>query len=334
MLSALRSHCLLLAAVLAMLTMSVVALPALAATEATGFLIVNPWLDDSSSGFPLDPPDGVGWTFNAPWEFEDSLISFMGAAMFPTTSSNPVGTHAAEASAINLTTATEVTSLDGYNPATTRLTGLTFERPWRVGHYGTVPQSGAYNLFMQFQIDTPGGSYRASTNRLDRATAFQNTIVQLPFNFTWETTGFLGDPFAGGGGIPLDQIVNVDYQLLVEVIAPTTGGAGFFNVEGFNIRYNVSSAAPGALAGDFTGNGLVDAADYTKYRDNLGMSETTLAAGSGNGSGTVDQADYSLWVSNFDPAAAVSFATAVPEPGALSGIAIALLTGIAVKRRR
>ncbi len=330
----LRSHRLLLAASLAILATSLVAGRALAATEATGFLIVNPWLDDSSSGFPLDPPDGVGWTFNSPWEFEDSLISFMGAAMFPTTSSNPVGTHAAEASAIDLTTATDVTSLDGFNPSTTRLTGLTFERPWRVGHYGTVPQSGTYNLSLRFQIDTPGGSYRASTNRLDRATAFQNTIVQLPFNFTWETTGFLGDPFAGGNGIPLAQIVNVDYQLLVEVITPTTGGAGFFNAEGFNVRYDVSSASSSAIAGDFTGNGLVDAGDYTVWRDNLGRPETALAAGSGNGSGTVDQADYNLWVSNFDPAAAASTATAAPEPGTLTGIAIALLAGIAVKRRR
>jgi hypothetical protein len=329
-----RSHRLLTAASLAMLSATLVVGRAAAVTETTGFLIVNPWLDDSSSGFPLDPPDGVGWTFNAPWEFEDSLISFGGAAMFPTTSNNPVGTHAAEASAIDLTAATNVTSLDGYNPATTRLTGLTFESPWRVGHFGTVPQTGDYDLLMRLTIDTPGGSYRASSNRLDRTTAFQNTIVQLPFNFAWETTGFLGDPFNGGGGIPLDQIVNVDYQLLVEVIAPTTGGAGFFNAEGFNVRYDVSSASSSALAGDFTGNGLVDAGDYTVWRDNFGMPETALAAGSGNGSGTVDQADYNLWVSHFGPAASISTATAVPEPGALTGISIALLVGIVVKRRR
>lgn len=291
---------------------------AAAETETNGFLIINPWLDDTTSGNPLDPPDGVGWTFNSPWEFEDSLISFVGAALFPTTSSNPIGVHAAEASAVDLTVQPNVTALDGYDASTTRLTGLTFELPWRVGHFGTVPQSGEYEMFMEFTIDTPSGSYRASTNRLDRATAFQNTIVQLPFVFEWETEGFLGDPFAGGGGVPLDQITNVDYQILVDVISPTTGGAGFFNAEGFNIQYEVSSAVSPSLPGDYNGDGAVDAADYTVWRDNEGATEDgAILSGNGDG-GTVGESDYQLWVSRYgDSSTSFSAAAAVPEPSSL-----------------
>lgn len=303
---------------------------AVADTQTTGFLIVNPWLDDSSSGFPLDPPDGVGWTFNAPWEFEDSLINFLGAALLPTSSSNPIGVHAAEASTVDLTLQPNVTSLDGYDATTTRLTGLVFERPWRVGHFGTVPQNGEYELFMELTIDTPIGSYRASTNRLDRQTAFQNTIVQLPFTFSWEGGSFIGDPFAGGSGIPLAQITNIDYQLLVEVVSPTTGGTGFFNAEGFNVRYEVSSAATAASPGDFNGDGAIDAADYTVWRDNSGMPETALAPGSGDGSGAVGPGDYTLWTVNYGGAPS---AVAVPEPLSVTGLGVSLLI-VSVARRR
>ncbi len=316
--SLLRSHRWLVAMLATAVTLASSADRVVAETETTGFLIVNPWLDDTTSGDPLDPPDGVGWTFNAPWEFEDSLIGFLGAALFPTSGSNPIGVHAAEASAIDLTTQPNITALDGYDPSMTRLTGLTFELPWRVGHFGTVPQDGEYEMFMELTIDTATGSYRASTNRLDRSIAFENTIVQLPFSFSWESGGFLGDPFAGGSGIPLDQITNIDYQLLVEVLSPTTGGDGFFNAEGFNIQYEVSSAVGPSAPGDFNGDGFVDAADYTVWRDNQGAVEDgAILSGNGDG-GLVGESDYQLWVSRFgNPSLSSSSIGAIPEPSSL-----------------
>jgi hypothetical protein len=316
-----KSARLLLAALAATVSPILLVGRAAADTETTGFLIINPWLDDSSSGFPLDPPDGVGWTFNAPWEFEDSLIGFLGAALLPTSSNNPVGIHAAQVAAVDLTSQPNVTSLEGYDASSTRLTGLTFERPWRVGHFGAVPQDGDYTLYMEFTMATTSGSYRASTNRLDRPAAFQNTIAQLPFSFTWETEGYLGDPFAAGG-VPLDQILDIDYALLVEVISPTSGGTGFFNAEGFNILYEVSSASASAAAGDFNGDGFVDAADYTAWRDNEGAAESSLAVGSTDGSGLVDAADYDLWVVNYGQNASAS---GVPEPSTLAVIVTACL---------
>ena len=165
---------------------------------------------------------------------------FSGPALFVTDSSNSPGFYAAEASPRDLTTESNVTSLDGYDPSTTRLTGLTFADPWRLAHFGSVPQDGEYNYFIEFTIDTPGGSYRASTQKLDRATAFQNTTAQLGFVFNWEGGGFLGDPFASGG-VALSDITNMTYNVLVEVVTPTTSGAGFFLVEGFNLEYEVTA---------------------------------------------------------------------------------------------
>ncbi len=80
---------------------------------------------------------------------------------------------------------------------------------------------------------------------------------------------------------------------------------------------------------DYNFDGIVDAADYSVWRDSLGS--TTQAEADGNGNGIVDQADYDLWVSNF---AVTSFSNstsaAVPEPAAI----FMVLSGIALMRCR
>jgi choice-of-anchor C domain-containing protein len=49
--------------------------------------------------------------------------------------------------------------------------------------------------------------------------------------------------------------------------------------------------------GDYNHNSVVDAADYTVWRDTL--SSTTNLAADGNGNGTIDTGDYGVWKSNF-----------------------------------
>ncbi|WP_425395367.1 LamG domain-containing protein [Aeoliella sp.] len=73
------------------------------------------------------------------------------------------------------------------------------------------------------------------------------------------------------------------------------------------------------LPGDFNGDSVVNLADYTVWRNNLGGSESALND-NGSGNGTVGAEDYTLWKQNFGSSGAVSaVATAtVPEPrGAL-----------------
>lgn len=71
------------------------------------------------------------------------------------------------------------------------------------------------------------------------------------------------------------------------------------------------------LAGDYNGDGKVDAADYTVWRDSQGQTGIDLPA-DGSGNGTVGPEDYEVWKANFegDPAG-VGAATSqnVPEPG-------------------
>lgn len=64
-----------------------------------------------------------------------------------------------------------------------------------------------------------------------------------------------------------------------------------------------------SFTGDYNGDGTVDAADYTVWRDSEGTTGTGLAA-DGNGDGFVNHIDYDLWKTHFGETSAVS----VPEP--------------------
>lgn len=91
--------------------------------------------------------------------------------------------------------------------------------------------------------------------------------------------------------------------------------------------------------GDFNGDGTVDLADYTVWRDNLGRTgELLVADGDANGDGVVDTADYGVWKSQFgsmpgagSAALAVS-SQAVPEPASWIYVLL-VLGGVAVRRR-
>jgi GH35 family endo-1,4-beta-xylanase len=88
--------------------------------------------------------------------------------------------------------------------------------------------------------------------------------------------------------------------------------------------------------GDYNGDGTVDAADYTVWRDSVG-SVSDLRA-DGNGDELIDEADYAIWKSYFGATYSLgSGATAnVPEPASavllIAGAAVALLPGRATRR--
>jgi hypothetical protein len=92
------------------------------------------------------------------------------------------------------------------------------------------------------------------------------------------------------------------------------------------------------VAGDYNRNGIVDAADYTIWRDSLGSIGTGLVADgtgpAGVPDGVVDQLDYDFWKANFGQMAGngSSANAAVPESAsillaALGFIALAIYCG-------
>ncbi len=88
--------------------------------------------------------------------------------------------------------------------------------------------------------------------------------------------------------------------------------------------------------GDYNGDGVVDLADYTVWRDHLGAVEDgTILSGNGNG-GVVDATDYTFWKSNYGSGTAsiaVNQAIAVPEPSNLFFMALGFTAAIANRRR-
>lgn len=69
--------------------------------------------------------------------------------------------------------------------------------------------------------------------------------------------------------------------------------------------YTTGNLSVGGILGDYNHNGIVDAADYTVWRDSLGQTGSGLAA-DGNGDHAVTPADYDLWKSQFGQTVAVT----------------------------
>jgi hypothetical protein len=74
------------------------------------------------------------------------------------------------------------------------------------------------------------------------------------------------------------------------------------------------------LEGDFNADGVVDAADYTVWRDNLGAADESALNNNGDGGG-VTMSDYAFWRARFGNSAAsgtlASGTATVPEPATL-----------------
>ena len=96
----------------------------------------------------------------------------------------------------------------------------------------------------------------------------------------------------------------------------------------------ILAAAP-ALAGDFNNDGVVDAADYTVWRNHLDETNEANINNNGDGNG-VGQSDYTLWKSHYgnsNPGSGSGglLPSAVPEPTSLALLMLAA-TGWCVQR--
>jgi hypothetical protein len=88
------------------------------------------------------------------------------------------------------------------------------------------------------------------------------------------------------------------------------------------------------VTGDYNGDGTVNAADYTVWRNTRNGTGPGLAA-DGNNDNVVNQLDYDVWKANFGSSGlglALEFA-AVPEPGVVGLFVIALAGYFAIERR-
>lgn len=123
------------------------------------------------------------------------------------------------------------------------------------------------------------------------------------------------DPL-GGEQFP---VLTAGEELAIESLTLTGPDADRFEIDIQGDTIVLEALAE--LAGDYNGDGLVDAADYTVWRDG-GLDAD------GNNDGQVNAADYAIWENNYG-ATASSRSAAVPEPLAL----VLALIGLAGKIR-
>jgi hypothetical protein len=158
-----------------------------------------------------------------------------------------------------------------------------------------------------FQIVSP---LPGSPNFLGLGGAVRYLGVEV--NFNGATSSPSGSAILNYGWIGI-QITNE---------ADATGnvvGWGYETVAGQAIAAG-DVGTPAGVTGDYNGNGIVDAADYTVWRDHLGQTFSLPNRDSAN-TGPISASDYSSWVSNFGQhsgaGAGLSTGGTVPEPGSL-----------------
>ncbi|MEO0530248.1 MAG: DUF1559 domain-containing protein, partial [Planctomycetota bacterium] len=85
---------------------------------------------------------------------------------------------------------------------------------------------------------------------------------------------------------------------------------------GFSLELDVLAKSVTSFAGDYNGNGRVDAADYAVWRDMAGAESIVPYTGAdGTGDGRVDEADLTLWRSRYGATVDVVIASASAEIG-------------------
>ncbi|WP_197529161.1 matrixin family metalloprotease [Aeoliella mucimassa] len=173
-----------------------------------------------------------------------------------------------------------------------------------------------------FTIDQPmtlealltplGGEFRQGVEGGQQSTFdanSRNDLLLTIFDSNGTTVMELANDTAAGS---TEEIIGLDL---------TTAGTYYAEISGSSSSVQLYELVLSGLAlfiesGDFNGDGIVDLADYTLWRDSFGATGTTLAA-DGNGDHVVDALDYSIWKSQFGTSTGLggmTDTTVVPEP--------------------
>ncbi len=136
----------------------------------------------------------------------------------------------------------------------------------------------------------------------------------------------------GAGGV--ESLTNINLTSTGTYFARVTGADD--NVQLYQLQLTAAALSM-ALVGDYNHDGVVDAADYSVWRDSLGETGSNLAA-DGNGNGRIDAADYSLWKSHFGMSSGIGSGSiagggSVPEPASLVLLSLAALLAPLVRVR-
>jgi len=160
-----------------------------------------------------------------------------------------------------------------------------------------------------------------TTEKLDdRITNFQSIVFAAPgsnpaaYDMTYDAAG--------------NVYITHSSSELLQVFSPGGNTKATTNSNG---TFSVVTIA--GVLGDYNDNGVVDAADYTVWRNNLGAA--TLPNRNPSNTGPVDAADYDFWKSRFGftSGSGLGGGGVVPEPGTGLLAMLGLIAAAAGRRR-
>jgi hypothetical protein len=140
------------------------------------------------------------------------------------------------------------------------------------------------------------------------------------------------------GNTSLNDLANAQ-TVLNDMMEPYSGNSNNF-VGSDHLPVVADYVVSLHVPGDFNSDGIVNAADYTIWRNTEGQTGANLAADatgpSGTPDGVVDNLDYQFWVSHFGQTsgAGAQSGSTVPEPGTLTLLIGGCLVWLAAGRLR
>jgi hypothetical protein len=221
---------------------------------------------------------------------------------------------------------------------------------WHLNHT-TAPAAGEYDL------------YSVVLHELGHALGFGNIAPAGQAPTVWQTK-LSGFTFVGstataeyGAPVPLNDSKNhwqngitsqvfgaaANQEMLMDPSLNTGTRKLLTRVDAaalIDLGWEIDVPTPVGVPGDYNGNGIVDAADYTVWRDTLGSMTDLRANGNNTGASAnkIDQADYAFWKSHFGQhaggGAGAMNTFGVPEPTWAMLIAAAGFVAIGFRSKR
>jgi hypothetical protein len=160
-------------------------------------------------------------------------------------------------------------------------------------------------------------------------------LYDSSFNANTPLAGFLTGANTAGFGAE-ENLNSIPFTANTLYYAVTTGFNPSDNgpfVLTFSGPSSVTVVFPPQLAGDFDRNGSVNGDDYAKWTSTFGSTVTFLSGADGNGNGQIDAADYTVWRDHFiPPAGGAAASVAVPEPSSNNYVIVAaVLLGLVAR---
>jgi hypothetical protein len=286
---------------------------------STSALLMEPQIDVSFDGPQLDEVRGVQFFFGDANEKSNGAQGNQTAALATNLGTISGGTSASIGASANVPgqaisgTATDFVSIANFEDVD--FYRFTVSQPSLINATLT-PRGGLFNQASPGQSPTP---FNANARNDLALTLIDDDGVS---------------PLAAAASNPAG-----DVESLSGVFVPA-GGNYFARVSGVDDTvqlYELTLSITGLVSGDYNRNGIVDAADYTVWRNSLGQTGVSLAA-DGNGDNIVTRLDYDVWKMSFLEALAGGtgvggFIQFVPEPNGLL-LSLVSAAAFALFRRR